>query len=263
MDALACYADEDSESGGSEQGVVVEQASANKITEHAPLKAKEKKRLPPPGELLGPDDQTEKGEQPKERDHQGRVRSFAHVDGNWPTYVCFPVKMVDGLAASIARVCAIAREAFGQRKLVLIDPVDFHVSLSRTFALRYHQLRPFQDLLETSLKRQRSFQGYLQGFEFYSNDDKTRSFVGLNFVTGSDVTRALVSSVDKAVVAFGHRPYYKNPRLHVSVAWALGGELPELPASSVKLYDPIPLEPTQVVCQAGNRTHIVRLRPGK
>lgn len=55
------------------------------------------------------------------------------------------------------------------------------------------------------------------------NDEKTRSFVGLN-VTGpgcSQVVR-LIKVVDSVMKSFAFPVFYEDPKPHVTIAWMLG-----------------------------------------
>lgn len=69
--------------------------------------------------------------------------------------------------------------------LHLID--DPHISLSRPFVLRRHQIEPFADLLKTNLKGKfNPFNVLFSEYEWFANDDRTRSFLSLAVSSGSN-----------------------------------------------------------------------------
>lgn len=156
----------------------------------------------------------------KNTNHQGKIRTFAHKKGNWATHVYIPYQyeLLQGLKENI--------------KLTLKDmsgwnTVDsFHVSLSRTFVLPYNQIQPIKSSLSDSFSCENSFSIPLDpnDLRFYTNDEKTRSF--LAFEINHPVVRRrlldLTAKVDSVLEKYNLEKYYKHPSFHISVAWCLG-----------------------------------------
>jgi len=78
--------------------------------------------------------------------HQGRMRSFKHVRGNWPTHVFMAVPATL-ISEVVTKLCAQAghMRPSTQWNSMLESPKDgiLHISLSRTVTLREHEILPF------------------------------------------------------------------------------------------------------------------------
>lgn len=112
----------------------------------------------------------------------------------------------------------------------------------------------------TSINR---FEAQLTEREIYVNDEKTRSFIGLN-VTGpgcSQVVR-LIKAVDSVMKSFAFPVFYEDPKPHVTVAWMLGD------VKQQHYYPSVPLEEDQcltfhvdvVQCRIGKFNHFFKLK---
>jgi hypothetical protein len=167
----------------------------------------------------------------------GRVRSFPHVVGIWAGFVYVPLRRIEGIEAAAVRATNMAAailnknwksgQCAGNQPLLHRIPVqDMHLSISRTFALRRPQIDPVVELLRKNLNSLPGFDAAVSGIDLYSNDDKTRSFVGLSLSLGAMRMQMLTRAVDHALTAFSLDPFYEEMRFHVSVAW-FAGPLPE------------------------------------
>lgn len=98
LSALMQYGDSDSESDSMEvESVDVERLAEKRARSSSPAAengdGRQPKRtpLPVPAVLQGMfGGSAEQGPRDDPALHQGRVRNFAHVRGNWATYVCIP-----------------------------------------------------------------------------------------------------------------------------------------------------------------------------
>jgi hypothetical protein len=181
----------------------------------------------------------------------GRVRSFPHVVGNYPGFVYLPMSRIEGLEAAAVRATKIAAAVLNQNwklgcsrgnqpLLHRITVQNLHLSLSRTFALRYAQIKPVVELLRKHLNACPCFDAAVSGVDLYSNDDKTRSFVGLSLSLGSTRMQTLTRAVNHALASFSLEPFYEEMRFHVSVAW-FAGALPEGVPCTLVRQDGVPL----------------------
>ena len=152
--------------------------------------------------------------------HQGRVRSFAHLKGNWPTHVYIPYQYE--LLEQLKEKVQLTLKDFSEWKIV----DSFHVSLSRTFVLPYNQIQPIKSLLYESLRSENKFRIQLDpnDLRFYTNDEKTRSFLAfeINHSVIKHRLLELTTKVDNVLEKYKIEKYYKHPSFHLSVAWCLG-----------------------------------------
>ncbi|XP_002739047.1 U6 snRNA phosphodiesterase 1-like [Saccoglossus kowalevskii] len=149
--------------------------------------------------------------------HEGRSRSFEHQAGNWATFVHIPVPPSDDFYdLCTALVHALPTDI----PMKLMD--DFHVSLSRTVVLQHHWINSFIEALRQCFIDCSSFTLVLETLEFYTNDEKTRSFLGLKVSIGHDYLLELVKLVDECLLEFRLPIFYEKPSFHVSIAWCLG-----------------------------------------
>jgi len=165
--------------------------------------------------------------------HQGRIRNFGHVPGNWPTHVYIKVHksttLLNVLQAHRAKVQLQTQQSddwhwFPDNKATNVDGDSLHVSLSRTVALREHQIIPFVDKLRNTVEKEKcpNFAVSLGGIEWYTNDEKTRSFASLSCKHGRDQVCKLIEMVNSVFRVFDLPLYYKNPSPHATFGWSLG-----------------------------------------
>lgn len=149
----------------------------------------------------------------------------------------------------------------------IFDPSTLHISLSRAFPLRHHEIDVFwkklDDLLTSnSSSFPSSIPVELSEYELYVNDEKTTSFIGMNVVGNSkDIICSLISIVDEVMKLFGHPIYYDNPSPHVSIAWALGDIKSSVNKDDIsgKLPNSIIINCRKIVCKIGKYVHIHNL----
>lgn len=159
-------------------------------------------------------------------DHGGRVRSFPHMRGNWPSFVHVPFSLEEhDLASCIVSyhqsLCTLLLP-HGVGTLHMADPLRVHISLSRTLPIRHHWIEPLVCSLKNCIGGHKRFIISFSGPEVYCNDEKTRSFIGLKVSKGHNKLCALVRDVDECFSKFGLQPFYKDPVFHISVCWCLG-----------------------------------------
>ncbi|OAJ42564.1 hypothetical protein BDEG_26013 [Batrachochytrium dendrobatidis JEL423] len=110
------------------------------------------------------------------------VRTVAHIEGNWATYIYIPNSN---------------------------DSLGLHVSLCQTAYLKVFQIDRFMALLEQQIGLQSRFTVSFNGVSSYVNDEQTRSFVGMDIGHGHEELLELVQCVDLALTAFHQPPFYK------------------------------------------------------
>ena len=144
--------------------------------------------------------------------HGGRIRTFSHEPNNWATYV-----YVDLQDCELDEV-----KNFIVKELDL-EPIDHHhLSISRVVSFRHHWIEPFTQAVKSQMEHNRAFFLSLDKLQVYSNDDRTRTFVGLEASVGVKELQKLTYTVDKCFKEYNLPSFYYPPSFHVSLGWCLG-----------------------------------------
>ncbi|KAL3570071.1 hypothetical protein D5086_027320 [Populus alba] len=170
-----------------------------------------------------------------------RIRSFPHVQGNYALHVYIPVNIPPALKKEVVQF--LNRISLVVPGLHVVDadvPLDilckddhkleqvalgreFHISLGRTVPIRVHQIDSVVAMLRQKLQFQKGYWIDFNKWEVFVNDDKTRTFLSLEVVTGGlpEITKQ-IQSVNDVYKLHNLPEFYKDPRPHISLAWALG-----------------------------------------
>ncbi|KAM0903809.1 hypothetical protein ACQ4PT_018431 [Festuca glaucescens] len=170
-----------------------------------------------------------------------RVRSFPHVEGIYALHVYIPVvipfdarkqlTLVMRRAASLVPDLyavdadyALSELCKDEQKLekVLLGR-EFHVSLGRTVGIQVDQIDSLVAMLRQKFQSQQRYWMDFNKWEHFVNDDSTRSFLSLEVTrTGLPEISKQIHMVDEVYRLHGLPEFYKNPRPHISLVWALG-----------------------------------------
>lgn len=170
-----------------------------------------------------------------------RIRSFPHVQGNYALHVYIPVNIPPALKKEVVQF--LNRISLVVPGLHVVDadvPLDilckddhkleqvalgreFHISLGRTVPIRVHQIDSVVAMLRQKLQFQKGYWIDFNKWEVFVNGDKTRTFLSLEVVTGglAEITKQ-IQSVNDVYKLHNLPEFYKDPRPHISLAWALG-----------------------------------------
>jgi len=193
--------------------------------------------------------------------HGGRVRSFGHEKNNWATYIY--VDFQDSDFDDIKEL--IVRE-------LDLEPINnYHLSISRVVSLRHHWIDPLIISLKSEIEKQQQFHVTLDKLQVYTNDDKTRTFVGLETKMGVQQLKKLSNCVDVCFNEYRLPPFYNPPSFHVSLGWCLGNKMSSISSrlSKVELRlvdllddggDIESLLVKNVVCKSGNKVFQINLK---
>lgn len=137
---------------------------------------------------------------------------------------------------------------------------EIHISLTKPFALKHHEIDFFWGKLEEKLKSSthiKPFNLCLDNYQFYNNDDKSTSFIALNASTESrgEIVR-IINVVDEVMAMYGYPLYYANPTPHASIYWAKGRTEQNMPTNK---STPINLKVSEIKCKIGKRLHSFKL----
>ncbi|KAK3237201.1 hypothetical protein CYMTET_52706 [Cymbomonas tetramitiformis] len=163
--------------------------------------------------------------------HEGRVRAFPHVDGDFATHVLVRVGVPPACRRPLRAILGKVAERLPDLHPLTSPAADmptwgcneFHLSLSRTVAIRAHQLEPLLQALRSSLRRWQRFATELGQMAVFVNDARTRTFLSLRTLPETDSQfKELVRRVDKAFMTQELAVFYEDPQPHASLAWVLG-----------------------------------------
>ncbi|NXP12119.1 USB1 phosphodiesterase, partial [Thinocorus orbignyianus] len=149
--------------------------------------------------------------------HGGRVRRFPHERGSWATHVYLPCGAQEEFLELLELVVSRARTYVSS----LVAMEEFHLSLSQCVVLRYHWIDPFIRSLKKCLAPFHFF-CVADQVKVYTNENKTRTFIGLEISAGHFQLLELVSEVDRVLEEFDLPVFYKDPSFHISLAWCVG-----------------------------------------
>ncbi|KAA6426209.1 MAG: U6 snRNA phosphodiesterase-like [Trebouxia sp. A1-2] len=119
--------------------------------------------------------------------HQGRKRQFPHVEGNFATHVYITAHSPESVKRALLAELDRQKEAIPKLEVLgrSVKPDDqgiakpFHLSLSRTVPIKFHQIDPLIASLQAALKQQHSFQLEFCGWRVFMNDEQTRTFLAI------------------------------------------------------------------------------------
>ncbi|XP_054026263.1 U6 snRNA phosphodiesterase 1 [Dryobates pubescens] len=174
-------------------------------------------RLPVPAGLPGDPGPEELFSEDSSR-HGGRVRSFPHERGSWATHVYLPYRAREEFLELLELLVSHARTHVSS----LAAMEEFHLSLSQCVVLRYHWIEPFVRRLKERLAAFHRFFCVADQVKVYTNENKTRTFLGLEVSAGHFQLLELVSEVDRVLEEFDLPTFYKDPSFHISLAWCVG-----------------------------------------
>ncbi|XP_062442254.1 U6 snRNA phosphodiesterase 1 isoform X2 [Rhea pennata] len=175
-------------------------------------------RLPVPDSVLNMFREQEEEVVDDSSKHGGRVRNFPHERGNWATYVYIPYEVQEDFLELLDLLVSHARSYASS----LTAMEEFHISLSQSVVLRYHWINPFVQSLKEHLASFDRFFCLADQVKVYTNQNKTRTFIGLEVSAGHFQLLELVSEVDKVMEEFDLPTFYKDPSFHISLAWCVG-----------------------------------------
>jgi hypothetical protein len=135
-----------------------------------------------------------------------------------------------------------------------------HISLSKTFILRYHWIDNFFGTLREKLKENSSkfFLNPSSDVVYFANEERTRHFACI--VVGEschEVLASVAEQIDSCLKEFNLPTYYENPSFHASVLWKLSEfsdeEKQEIASEVSKLVELEGFEVERVSLKTGNK----------
>ncbi|KAJ8658737.1 hypothetical protein O0I10_005461 [Lichtheimia ornata] len=190
-------------------------------------------------------------------EHRGRVRKQPHMENSWATYVYLEVPVND----EIQRIIDHITHYDNVHPIIDEEEKRLHISLSRCIYLKHHQLEPFVQSIRDHVNSPNMTLAFAL-ISILTNDERTRSFITAEVGAGYDKLIDILGYVDSVMNIFRQPVFYKPPRFHASIAWALKPEPLEkaigtIPEDFVDDLTEITFTIASMVVKMGNR--IVRI----
>ncbi|XP_033312019.1 U6 snRNA phosphodiesterase isoform X1 [Bombus bifarius] len=151
--------------------------------------------------------------------HEGRVRSFKHERGNWATLIYIDYEPSEDMLSwmfSVLGEVPVKCNIFSEQ---------FHISLSRTLILKFHWIESFVEETKKLCEQTDQFNLELLNVRAYTNEEKTRTFLGIECIDCKGVLGHFVKNVNKLLAEYDLPAFYEDSSYHVSFLWCLGNEL--------------------------------------
>ncbi|XP_038119125.1 U6 snRNA phosphodiesterase [Culex quinquefasciatus] len=174
--------------------------------------------------------------------HQGRVRSFAHERGIWASYVYVDYNDVEPLNDLQQH---IIDKASKELSLELNRVDNLHLSLTKTFVIRHHNITAFVENIRNAVSGFKRFTVLPSNLAIYVNEEQTRTFLAVKIdETSFRPLEQLVDALDGCMREYKLPVFYQERSFHVSILWTLGnqrdkmeGILPELDELFNAIYE--------------------------
>lgn len=140
--------------------------------------------------------------------------------GDWPCFLYIDCSAVSRILHAPAlfhayRQCASAAWHVDVHDTLDVDAADakddvgLHVSLSRSFALRYSQIDDVHKQVRRVCATVPAFDMHFDGAQAYVNDDASKTFLGALVSVGLSHVLHLIATVDGVMTALGKPTYYQ------------------------------------------------------
>eukprot|EP00126_Sphaerothecum_destruens_P001743 Sdes_comp15159_c0_seq1m3977 len=146
-------------------------------------------------------------ESSNQRDSLGKKRQIPHTPGNWATIVSIPIELGFQMADIFRLIEAITLNSDTFHPLQ-----EFHISLSKTLYLKYHQFDFFFESLKSLFSPVANFFITFDGIESFSNEDQSRYFLAASVSSGNHILASYTKLVDSIALQYGLPIYYENPK---------------------------------------------------
>ncbi|CAF1049366.1 unnamed protein product, partial [Didymodactylos carnosus] len=158
-------------------------------------------------------------------EHDGRKRLFAHERGNWATSIFAFVYCSSHMDTLIDDYIDLMNQMLNSNNdapTTMWKRVnELHVSVSKTFPVRYHHIEALRITISEEFKSFEKFSSAISNIDILSNEDGSTSFLVFTLDQCKRYSD-IVKKVDKALVQYRLPVYYENPCFHTSIAYIAG-----------------------------------------
>ncbi|KAI9301662.1 hypothetical protein BJ944DRAFT_271154 [Cunninghamella echinulata] len=148
------------------------------------------------------------------KDYQGRLRGTPAVVNSWATHIYIQFPLNDEIQSILNTIPQ-------NSNIHTYDEKDLHISLSKCFLLKEHELDSFAKSIKSQLSHINSFSISFAQLTKFENENKTRFFLSAEIGYGYNEINKCVERIDQTAIKYKQPPYYKPPRFHLSFAWSL------------------------------------------
>ncbi|KAL1748358.1 hypothetical protein HDZ31DRAFT_79715 [Schizophyllum fasciatum] len=164
--------------------------------------------------------------------HQGRVRTVPHVEGQWACHVYVPVTLkprstIRGVLEGTLRSAkdGVQRDTGMDALRTFWDAEtpkpELHISLSRPIFVRTHQREELKREVRRVAKLTSPFTTSFTSFSVLTNDENTRTFLAVDVGAGHQELSAMTAKLTPFLRSIRQQEYYSDPKYHASIGWAL------------------------------------------
>lgn len=86
---------------------------------------------------------------------------------------------------------------------------DLHVSLTKTVVLRHHWIESFISTISSNISHIGQFVVFFDSLKVYCNEERTRTFIGLNIRSGYDTLISIVQSLNMGLQEYNLPKFYE------------------------------------------------------
>ncbi|CAD6227730.1 GSCOCG00006185001-RA-CDS [Cotesia congregata] len=196
--------------------------------------------------------------------HDGRVRNFKHERGNWATLVYIEYELWDLLQTWMQS----STEAFTDGNLIIENS---HISLTRTLIFKFHWIDSFVASMKKICSSVDPFILELNNVRVYCNEQRTRTFLGIECHCLEPSFTYLMESLNKLLAEYQLESFYEEASYHISFFWMLGDREKELKSYVeelnnslnqvlIKDLDKNYIKISKLHCKIGNKIYIFTLK---
>ncbi|XP_017763939.1 PREDICTED: U6 snRNA phosphodiesterase [Eufriesea mexicana] len=150
--------------------------------------------------------------------HEGRVRSFKHERGNWATllYINYePCEVMLSWMLLVMEEMPVKCNIFSEQ---------CHISITKTLILKFHWIESFVEEIKKLCEQTDQFTLELLNVRAYINEEKTRTFFGIECDDCKGVLSHLVKNINNFLAEYNLPSFYEDCSYHISFLWCLGNE---------------------------------------
>lgn len=112
--------------------------------------------------------------------------------------------MSDGMRELISTVINNLPKVFNVQRIEKL-----HISLTKTVILKHHWIDIFMESIKNRIIYIKKFVIFFGSLHVYCNEERTRTFIGLEIRTGYDSLMKLVEILDECLIEFNLPTFYK------------------------------------------------------
>jgi 2'-5' RNA ligase len=142
-----------------------------------------------------------------------KIRNIPHVEGNFATFIYISIKRSKKIVSIEEEIIKL----LGEFKVDKVD--ELHLSLTKTFFLKYHQISNFVKDMNTKLLKIQQHVLVTSKVKYFANEFDNRFFLTLE-VRKTKLLIRLVNEITEIIKKYDSAYEFENYHPHISVLWA-------------------------------------------